>query len=271
MSSVIAADSLTAGYGQVVAIRDIDLAAEAGEIVVLLGSNGAGKSTTLRTLAGALSPMSGSVRWLGRAINDSQYRRAAAGLRFIPERRAIFPTLNVRENLSVGPASNVGRALELFPELGPLLFRKAQMLSGGEQQMLVVARALSARPKALLADELSQGLAPLVVERLVTAICHAANAEGMAVILVEQQLRAALAFAQRGYVLQRGRVVLSGSSSELLARLPEIESAYLSRVGAAAAVPTGDSGKADQARRPAAESEDATPDEGGLTMIEESP
>jgi branched-chain amino acid transport system ATP-binding protein len=149
-------------------------------------------------------------------------------MRYVPDERAIFATMSVSDNLRIGRRTSKERALELFPELAPLLKRRAGLLSGGEQQMLVLARALSARPKLLIADEVSLGLAPLVVRRLLRAVRDAADAYGTAALLVEQQLRAGLEVADRGYVMQRGCLVLAGSAAELMARMNEIETAYLS-------------------------------------------
>jgi branched-chain amino acid transport system ATP-binding protein len=222
---LLEARNLSAGYGSLAAVRDLDIEVRAGEVVTLLGPNGAGKSTTLRTLAGALTPLAGEVRWKGVATRAPLHRRARAGLAFVPEERSVFMGLTAAENLRVGngPAT---KALELFPELEPHLKRKTGLLSGGQQQILTLARALATDPEVLLADELSLGLAPMVVTRLLGAVREAAE-RGVGVLLVEQHARQALAVADRVYVLQRGRVALSGSADEILGRLDEVERTYL--------------------------------------------
>jgi len=225
MSAVLEARGLSAGYGNLAAVRDLDLHVDAGEIVALLGPNGAGKTTTLKTLAGALSPLSGDVLWKGEPTRAPMHRRARLGLAYVPEDRSVFMGLTTAENLRVGDGAT-SRALELFPELRPHLKRKAGLLSGGQQQMLSLARALACDPEVLLADELSLGLAPLLVHRLMRAV-ESAAAAGVGVLLVEQHAREALAIAQRVYVLQRGRVALEGTSEEILGRLDEVEQTYL--------------------------------------------
>jgi branched-chain amino acid transport system ATP-binding protein len=198
-----------------------------GEAVALLGANGAGKTTTLLTLAGDLPQLGGEV-WLdGSATKAPLHRRANAGLSFVTEERSVFMRLSVAENLRVG-RTDTGRALELFPELRPLLRRRAGLLSGGEQQMLSLARALARRPKLLLIDELSLGLAPLVVVRLLDAVRHAAREEGVGVLLVEQHVKQALRVADEVLVMQRGEIVLRGKTEEVKSQLDDLEAAYLS-------------------------------------------
>jgi ABC-type branched-subunit amino acid transport system ATPase component/ABC-type branched-subunit amino acid transport system permease subunit len=224
-SPIIEAQNLTVGYGSVVVVRELDFKVRPGEVVALLGANGAGKTTTLLAVAGELRPVSGAIRWKGQIVKTPLHRRVRAGMRFVTEERSVFMSMTVAENLRVGRRP-VAEALEHFPELRPLMNRKAGLLSGGEQQILTLARALSGQPELLLADELSLGLAPLVVDRLLTAVRSAAD-DGMAVILVEQQVRQALEIADRAYVLRRGRVVLEGSSAELLAQREAVEASYL--------------------------------------------
>jgi branched-chain amino acid transport system ATP-binding protein len=215
---------LSAGYGDVPVVHGIDLRVGAGEVVALLGPNGAGKTTTLLALGGVL-PSTGVVRFDDKALGGPLHRRARRGLGLITEERAVFRQLSTRTNLALG-AGGVDGALAVFPELERLLDRKAGLLSGGEQQMVVLARALAARPRLLLVDELSLGLAPLMVTRLLAAVREAA-ADGMGVLLVEQHARQALEIAARAYVLLRGAIELEGTGAELLERLPEIERTYL--------------------------------------------
>jgi branched-chain amino acid transport system ATP-binding protein len=179
-------------------------------------------------MAGVLKPISGEVRWLGKQTKSALHVRARQGMRFVTEERSVFMGLTAEDNLRIMHKS-IEPCLELFPELRPLLKRKAGLLSGGEQQILTLARALEGDVKLLLADELSLGLAPMVVERLLRAVRGAAD-RGVGVILVEQQIRNALKVADRGMVLRRGRVVMSGTATELLERLDEIESSYLAGV-----------------------------------------
>ncbi|WP_433218283.1 ABC transporter permease subunit [Dactylosporangium sp. CS-047395] len=226
---LIEARGLSAGYGDLAALRDLDLVVRPGEIVALLGPNGAGKTTTLLTLAGELKPLAGSVQWRGRPASARLHRRAREGMAFVPEERSVFMQLSAAENLRLGRGSRQ-LALDTFPELAPLLDRRAGLLSGGEQQILTLARALAGRPALLLADELSLGLAPLVVDRLLRAIRQAAD-DGLGVLLVEQQAARALEVADRAYVLRRGRVITEGSSAELARDWSKLERSYLSEVG----------------------------------------
>jgi branched-chain amino acid transport system ATP-binding protein len=225
MTALLEAREVTAGYSGLPAIRGVSLTVEPGEVVALLGPNGAGKSTTLMALAGALPASAGQVRWRGRATTRPLHHRIRNRLSYIPEQRSVISTLTVADNLRLG-GGHLGRSLELFPELGDQLRRRAGVLSGGQQRMLTLARALSRRPDCLLADELSLGLAPALVRRLLAAVRAAADA-GVAVLVVEQHALQALEMADRGYVLVRGRVQLSGAADSLRDRLGEIERSYL--------------------------------------------
>ncbi len=196
-----------------------------GEVVALLGVNGAGKTTTVRALAGELTPTAGEVWFNGAVTTAPLHKRAKQGMRLITEERSVFMSLTAAENLRLGRQDRQ-RCLDLFPGLERLLHRKAGLLSGGEQQILTLARALAAEPVVLLADELSLGLAPLVVERLLDAVRAAAN-RGTAVLLVEQQVRNALDVADYAYVLSGGRIALEGPTAELRGRIDEIEQTYL--------------------------------------------
>jgi branched-chain amino acid transport system ATP-binding protein len=218
-------DHLTAGYGGTPAIHDIDIRVEAGQIVSLLGANGAGKTTTLLTIAGELAPMGGAVRVFGDSKRRALDHRARHGLGYLTEERCVFMNLTGRENLSLGRGS-VAAALEYFPELGDHLAKKAGLMSGGQQQMLALGRVLAGDPRVLLADELSLGLAPLIVQRLLAVLRQAAD-RGVAVVLVEQHVRHALEIADHAYVLRRGRIVLEGPASELRGSADKIAQHYL--------------------------------------------
>lgn len=225
---LLEARDLSAGYGSLAAVRNLDLEVRAGEVVALLGANGAGKTTTLLTLAGELAPLDGQVLWRGEKVATPLFKRARAGIGLVTEEKSVFMTLSAHDNLRIG-RGDMARAIELFPELEPHLHRLAGLLSGGQQQMLTLARALAARPRVLLADELSLGLAPIMVKRLLAAITQAAS-EGVGVLLVEQQVRQALKVADRVYVLQRGRVTFSGDSATAEAQIDAIEQSYLEGV-----------------------------------------
>jgi ABC-type branched-subunit amino acid transport system ATPase component len=227
MDALLQAEGLMAGYGSQAVVRDLNLEVRAGEMVVLLGPNGAGKSTTLMTLSGALPGLGGRVSINGRNTRAPAHKRARMGMAFVPDQRAIFRKLSTRDNLRLG-RGDVASALEMFPELVPRLGTRAGLLSGGEQQMLALCRALSRKPSILLVDELSLGLAPLIVERLLRTIRKQAD-DGLAVLLVEQHVRAILGVADRAYVMRRGSIVLSGASSEIQNRLHDVEDAYLSQ------------------------------------------
>ncbi len=225
---VLRAENLSLGYSKVAVVHDLNLDVPKGQVTCLLGANGAGKSTTLRALAGALAPLAGKIHWLGQPVQSSLHVRARQGLSYVPEERSVIFSLSVEDNLKLGRGT-VEAALQFAPELKGLLRRKAGLLSGGEQQILTLARALAAEPRVLLADELSLGLGPMVVERLLASVREAAD-RGVAVLLVEQYIRSALGVSDRGYVLRRGRIVMEGSATELADRSEEIEAHYLTGV-----------------------------------------
>lgn len=216
---VLSARGLAAGYGNGPVVRDLDLDLRPGEVVTLLGPNGAGKSTTLLALSGALPISAGTVHWVGRPTTAPLHERARHGLALVPEDKSVIMDLTVRENLRVGRCAPE-RALAIFPELAEHLDRRAGLLSGGQQQMVTLARALARDPSALLADELSLGLAPLLVKRLLGAVRSAADG-GLAVLVVEQHVRSALEIADRVVVLRHGRVAWSGPA-ERARREPDL-------------------------------------------------
>jgi branched-chain amino acid transport system ATP-binding protein len=226
VTPLIEATDLAAGYNEIAVVRGLNLSVAPGEVVALLGANGAGKSTTLLTLAGELAPISGEVKMDGHPARKPLYWRARQGMRLITEERSVIMSLTVADNLRL-MHKDPAQCLELFPELGPLMKRRASLLSGGEQQILTLARAIAGDGRLLLCDELSLGLAPLVSERLLIAVREAAD-RGLGVILVEQRVVRALKVADRACVLSRGHVALQGSSAELLSRMDEIEASYLS-------------------------------------------
>ena len=231
--ALIEVTGLQVHYGGIRAVKGVDISIEAGELVCLIGANGAGKSSTLRGLS-ALVPSSGEVRYEGRSITGLRaFERARAGLVLVPEGRGIFPQLTVDENLAMGAYSRRDgevqkdrrRVLDLFPRLEERREQTGGTLSGGEQQMLAIGRAMMSRPKLLLLDEPSMGLAPLAVKRIFEAIA-AVNADGVSILLVEQNAHAALGLASRGYVMESGLVTLAGASRELRAD-PRVREAYL--------------------------------------------
>jgi ABC-type branched-subunit amino acid transport system ATPase component len=225
---LLRAVDLAVGYGPISVVHDVNLHVSAGEVIALLGPNGAGKTTLLLGLAGELSPSRGRVEWLGRSVRSRMHVRCKEGLGFVPGERSVIFGISVLDNLRLGQG-DIDLALDLFPELRPLLRRQGGLLSGGEQQILSLARALSRAPKLLLIDELSLGLAPMIVARLLEAVRSAAEA-GVGILLVEQQVQSALLISDRAYVMGRGNVVMSGASHELLGRLEDIEGAYLEGV-----------------------------------------
>jgi branched-chain amino acid transport system ATP-binding protein len=227
MSERLAVRGLTVGYGKAAVGWDIDLDVHPGEIVALLGPNGAGKTTTLLTLAGFLSPLAGTITFGGKSTARMRPEHLVrSGLSLIPDDRALLSSLTVRETLRLVNHPVIA-ATDLFPELEALMDRRCGLLSGGEQQMVAIARALSPRPPMVMIDELSLGLSPLLVERLLKALREQADSAGTAVLLVEQQVQEALAVADRALVLIHGRVVLSEPATALRDNRLLIESAYL--------------------------------------------
>ena len=228
MSALLEVEDLRAGYGRVEVVRDLTLTLAEGEVVALLGPNGAGKTTTLLTIAGLLPPLGGSVRVLGQPVDwRVAHRNARRGVALVTEDRSLFPQLTARENLRL--ASRTRRGLDVasyFEALEALLDRKACLLSGGEQQMLAIARALAAKPRLLLVDEMSLGLAPVVVERLAQIVRRVAQELGIGVLLVEQHVPVALSIADRAVVLRHGEVVLTGEASVLAGQPELLHSSY---------------------------------------------
>ena len=233
--SLLAIEDLVARYGRITALDGISLHVDEGEIVTLIGANGAGKTTTLRAVSGLVRPAAGTVRFDG---NDLRGRAPSAivrlGVGHAPEGRRVFPRMTVRENLELGAYTRSGKAeigrdldsvLATFPRLAERLDQKAGTMSGGEQQMLAIGRAMMGRPRLLLLDEPSLGLSPLFV-KTIFGVIRAINQDGTTVLLIEQNAHQALAVASRGYVLETGRVAFAGTSAELLAS-EDVRAAYL--------------------------------------------
>lgn len=232
MTALIDARDLHCGYGRLAVVRDLSLTLDAGEVVCVLGANGAGKSTLLQTLAGAQPILGGALSVMGKPVRGRRpYQVARRGVSVVPEGRGLFYRLSVADNLRLRrhrrSSVEVRDVLDYFPALNGLLKRKAGLLSGGEQQMLAVAGALVADPQLIMLDEMSLGLAPIIVEQLLPIVRTIADQRGVGVLLVEQHVRAALQVADRGIVLAHGEVVAAGTASELRRDAELLEASYL--------------------------------------------
>jgi branched-chain amino acid transport system ATP-binding protein len=233
--SFLSAHGLEVAYGEIRAVKGIDLHVEQGELVCLIGANGAGKTTTLKALAGLLPPSAGLIRFAGERVDElPSHERVRRGVALVPEGRGIFTRLTVDENLQLGAyarrdtgeiRADQDRVYELFPRLAERRTQPGGTLSGGEQQMLAIGRALMSRPRVLLLDEPSMGLAPMLVQKIFEII-RRISAEGVTLLLVEQNARLALEVAGRAYVMESGRVTLTGAAHDLLAD-PKVKEAYL--------------------------------------------
>lgn len=228
---VLELEGMSAGYTLAPVVRDLTLTVAAGEVVALLGPNGAGKTTTLRAVSRLVPPSAGTVRLLGQSLNRmAPHRVARLGLVHMSDARGIFPSLTVDEHFRLGSGKQKvdrGLAFDYFPELASLGSRRAGLLSGGEQQMLGLGRALARHPKVLMVDEMSLGLAPVIVKRLLPTVRRFAKETGAGVLVVEQQIQMALEIADRGYVLVHGDLVMTDTATNLLADRRLIASTYL--------------------------------------------
>ncbi|WP_373280975.1 ABC transporter ATP-binding protein [Nocardia higoensis] len=236
-------EGLTVGYGGVPAVRDLHAQAREGEILALLGPNGAGKTTTLLASVGALPIISGTVTAFGEPLDRRVERNARRGVILVPDSRGVFHSLSVEDNLRLARRKNspaLDDVLDYFPKLRTLRARRCGTLSGGEQQMLALAKALLCAPRILLIDELSLGLSPIAVEELLPRLREIADDQHMAVVLVEQHIELALSIADSAVVLHHGRAALTGSAAELRARRDRVEAAYFGNLEDSAGGPPED-------------------------------
>jgi branched-chain amino acid transport system ATP-binding protein len=225
VTALLEVEDLRVAYGKIEAVKGISFSVEAGQVVTLIGTNGAGKTTTLRTLSGLLSPLGGTIRFNGKPLSGvPAHKIVALGLAHSPEGRHIFPRLTIAENLQLGAflrkdadgiAADVRKVYDLFPILGERRTQAAGTLSGGEQQMLAMGRALMSRPKLLMLDEPSMGLSPIMMQKIMQTIAEL-KAQGTTILLVEQNAQAALSLADHGHVMEIGKIVLSGTGEALL-------------------------------------------------------
>jgi branched-chain amino acid transport system ATP-binding protein len=237
MSAGLVLDRVTAGYGALEVIHEVDIEVAPAEVVCLLGPNGAGKSTTLLAAVGQLPTTSGRVTIAGHRVSHRHPNRSAAlGAAFVPDNRGLFLQLTVAENLRlVHPWRRpIAEVLDLFPALAPLMKRKAGLLSGGEQQMVALAKAVLFGPAVLMIDEMSHGLAPLISQRLLAMVRGLAKQQGTAVLLVEQTVDMALAVSDRAYVMRQGRIVMQGPADEIATHRDLLEAHYLDNAPTAA-------------------------------------
>ncbi|MBQ0988381.1 ABC transporter ATP-binding protein [Streptomyces sp. F63] len=235
MTALLEVEDLRVAYGKIEAVKGISFSVEAGQIVTLIGTNGAGKTTTLRTLSGLIKPLSGKIMFDGRPLNGvPAHKIVELGLAHSPEGRHIFPRLTIAENLQLGAflrrdtsgiAQDIERAYERFPILGERRKQPAGTLSGGEQQMLAMGRALMSQPKLLMLDEPSMGLSPIMMQKIMETISELKE-QGTTILLVEQNAQAALSLADQGHVMEIGKIVLSGTGQDLLVD-ESVRKAYL--------------------------------------------
>ncbi|MEU3608300.1 ABC transporter ATP-binding protein [Streptomyces sp. NPDC035033] len=235
MTALLEVEDLRVAYGKIEAVKGISFSVEAGQVVALIGTNGAGKTTTLRTLSGLLKPTAGKITFDGQVLNGiPAHKVVSLGLAHSPEGRHIFPRLSIEENLQLGAflrsdkdgiARDVQKAYDLFPILGERRKQAAGTLSGGEQQMLAMGRALMSQPKLLMLDEPSMGLSPIMMQKIMETIATL-KSEGMTILLIEQNAQAALSLADYGYVLEVGSVKLSGTGQDLLVN-DDVRKTYL--------------------------------------------